>query len=413
MKYPISVRSGSTQVKIYRIKSSRTKSGHLYTVAWHDGGARRTKQIADLTQAKFEAREIADNLQAGRANFSAMRTADIDELTTIRKEAGDFSPIQIIKEWKRARDICGDHIVEAAESWAKREQAQEKRALLKDVVDQFIDAKRKAGKDVHETYVKRGYFPPLVAAFPEAYIDEISTIALSRYLSQWDNPTTRNTNRQKITTMFRWAQRMGYLPHDRKTVPELTDRYDEEVIIEHFKPEEFKKILKLIYNEQPHYLAALVVAGFCGLRRREVHNQDWSDIYLDKSRLYVTSAKKGTPQDRYVPIPEAGVKWLMLCEKKTGKLCSNLALDRIRDIVRSHKIATPSNGFRRAYISYHRAMEVPAATVASWAGNSEKQINRHYRKPRPFEEGEAWFALTPDTVLESDDNKIVEMEAAK
>ena len=97
--FPMKVKSGAVVVKIYRSSTTRTEKGFLYQVAWHDGTARRVKQFADLKKAKAEAKLMAGELQAGRVHHQkAISTADLDELTSIRREAGEHKAIEIIRK---------------------------------------------------------------------------------------------------------------------------------------------------------------------------------------------------------------------------------------------------------------------------------------------------------------------------
>jgi integrase len=54
----------------------------------------------------------------------------------------------------------------------------------------------------------------------------------------------------------------------------------------------YRRLLEHFRKKHPEYLAAVVLAGFCGLRRAEIHTQSWDDILLDRKFVRVTSAKK-------------------------------------------------------------------------------------------------------------------------
>jgi integrase len=154
----------------------------------------------------------------------------------------------------------------------------------------------------------------------------------------------------------------------------------------------------------PQYLAPLVVAGFCGLRRAAVHAQIWEDISTDRKNLRVTQGKRGTPARRMVPLSAAAVAWLAVCAgEHTAEICYDYALDRIRKTAREalnedntpRFPRLPENCFRHAYISHACAGTGDIPRVSLNSGNSPAQINRHYRELVTEADGRAWFAVMP------------------
>jgi hypothetical protein len=74
----------------------------------------------------------------------------------------------------------------------------------------------------------------------------------------------------------------------------------------------------------------------------------------------------------------------------------------IRRFSRRDGNVIPANAFRHSFITYRMAQGLSAGQVAAVAGTSERQIHKHYRRPRPKAEGERWFSLTPENVLRAD-----------
>lgn len=74
----------------------------------------------------------------------------------------------------------------------------------------------------------------------------------------------------------------------------------------------WKTFLELVRASAPDLIAAAAIAGFAGLRRAEIHAQQWEDINLKEKFLRVTKGKRGTPARRLVPLSDAAVEWLML-----------------------------------------------------------------------------------------------------
>jgi hypothetical protein len=107
--------------------------------------------------------------------------------------------------------------------------------------------------------------------------------------------------------------------------------------------------------------------------------------------------KKGTAARRIVPLCDAAIKWLLLCNDRKGPVCENLAIDRIRDIGRAAEFKLPENCFRHSFISHRVAQTGNVAETSLEAGNSPKVIFRHYRELFTKQEGKAWFCIRPST----------------
>lgn len=399
-RFPRVIRNGSVIVKIYRIRHPRT--GLLYSVAWHASGRRRLKQFADLSAAEAEARLKAGQLAAGRIESAATSTAELEMLQEARRIVGDVPLLSALEEWKKARAVAGNEIIRACESWAERNAANAPRVIsTADAVKEFIAAKRSKGVDVKCSYLRS--LPPFEARFASTPLRNLSASMLQVWLdATFKHPVSRNTVRSRIVTLFRWARTQGLLPRDIQTEAERTEFAREEPIdVGLISPERFRALLRLLAEEHSHYLPAAVVAGFCGLRRAEVHRQNWADISLDRRFVRVTYAKKGTPARRLVPLCDAAIEWLIRYRAAAGPICTNLAIDRIRDIARTAGLDLPENGFRNSFISARVALTNDIGKTAIEAGNSTPIIYRHYLELMTSEEAESWFAIRPSDAVDS------------
>lgn len=344
-----------------------------------------------------EARLRAAQLAAGRIEGMEMGRSDRDELQAARSLAGDIPIVAAMQEWRQARELTNGNIIPAAEAWAARSGSTFEPIDAKTAVERFTASKKSSGVDVTASYNK--IFP----AFVEALGDRILHTMSSRELTAWmekryPHPVSRNTARRRLITLWRWARKQGYLQRDAMTEAEQTEAAREEAgvigIINHTT---FAALLRFIRDNHPEYLAALVIAGFCGLRRAEVHHQLWSDINLERKFLRVTKAKRNTPAHRLVAIYPAAIEWLLLCKDRKDRVCANLSLDRVRELGRHAKFDLPDNCFRHSFISHRVAKTGNVAETALEAGNSPDIIFRHYRELFTKEEGAAWFEISPAT----------------
>jgi integrase len=357
---------------------------------------RKLRKFADANEAFREARIKVEQLAHGKVEASEMGAADRDELQAARRivKARNVPLLAAIQEWDRARQLSGDSLIPACESWAARGGHPRKRLKLDEVVDRFLKAKTEAG--VHTAENHGPIFDDIKKEFADFYFDTITTPQLNTWLENRAHPVTRNTFRKHTISLWRWAQKQGFVSKELKTEAEQTDRATEPPnAIGIITPATFRRLLAFIRSEHPEYIAPLALAGFCGLRRNEIHHQKWSDIELDRKFVRVSAAKKGTPSRRLVPLCDTAVKWLRLAYGSPGDVCENLSMDRIRDIGRTAKFVLPENCFRHTFISARVVVTGSVAQTSLEAGNSPQMVHTHYLELMTKEDGEAWFASAP------------------
>lgn len=409
--FPITIRSGSVAVKIYRQTRAAERGREartFYSVSWHVAGVRRLKQFADLAEAKAEAKMKAEALSAGRSEAAtSLAMDDVALISELRRVAGKTPPLAALEEWASAKALCGDNLLVAARAWAASKRAT-KAVTVSEAVGAFLTTKRRAGVemksyDFHLPHVSEGLGTvPLTVVtaatlenwIHERYGDEETEVA---------HPGTFNTARKRIVALWRWARKQGYLPDVAETEAEKLDLMPADAQPIGILPvNDFAKILTLIQSMRPDLLAVTVLAGFAGLRRAELHAQAWADVNLDRGLLRVTAAKRNTVSYRLVHLCPAAVEWLRLCprvEGEDGPLVSPAwGIDRVRALAREATISTPDNAFRHSFISYRCAATGDVAGTAQEAGNSAAVVFKHYRELVAKEDGEAWFDLTPAAV---------------
>jgi hypothetical protein len=72
----------------------------------------------------------------------------------------------------------------------------------------------------------------------------------------------------------------------------------------------------------------------------------------------------------------------------------------------------PENAFRHSFISYRIAVTGNKPQIATEAGNSVSEIDRRYRVPVTKEEGDEWFAITPNAHPEAPVEVLASSEVA-
>lgn len=413
--FPILVRHGSVAVRIYRHKrpAERSRDARVfYIVAWHVGGLRKLKQFADLPSAQAEARLKAEALASGRSEAAvSMAMDDVALLAEIRRLCGNTPPLAAVEEWAQAKTLSGGNILPAVKLWKEKNAPGVEPISVGAAVEQFIKAKDDAGKQGTRTYGAK--LKPLVDALGSQFLNLVTAAQLETYLSKFENGVTRNDLRKRTIALFKWAQRSGYLPRGVETEIEHTDRATEETNrIGIISPTTYRALLEYFRQKHPEHLAALVLAGFCGIRADEIHGkradrskrQTWEDLDLARGIARVTVAKKGTAGYRPVPICPAAVKWLMLCPgERKGNVCEPGAMETLRLLVRDARDKKgkaifpqlPENAFRHSFCSYRLAITGNPQQTAYEAGNSPAMLRKHYAELTDKETAQAWFDSEP------------------
>ena len=295
-------------------------------------------------------------------------------------------------EWLQAHRVAGADIIEACRSYAANRSRGLKRITVSTAIDLFIKAKDDAGKSGNRVYGSK--LKPLRSELGDRSLDLLTVQDWSRFFSRFEDPVTRNDIRKRAVTLCRWAQRQGHLSDEAKPEVEKTERAKERANpIGILTPEEFRSLLDFFRQKHPRHLAALVIAGFCGVRAEEIHGkrgdpgrrQLWKDIHLDRGFLSVTAAKENTPSSLVVHLCNAAVAWLRLCQQDEGPVCQSHAIDRIRDIAATNGMPTTVSGV----LSFSYLLAVPSSEagtleLASLVSVSSSDAQRFLARPDPL-----------------------------
>jgi hypothetical protein len=409
-RFPHEVREQSVVVKVYRQKSKTNASGYAYPVAWVGANGREKTTYADLGEAIDDAKLKASQLAAGMSAANLLTNADANELAQARDMASrhGIPLLSALAEWDKAREFAGPALVTVCEEWSRRKTDTITRIKVSEVIEKFIAAKNALKKRGTRTYESK--LKSVGETFGELYLDSITAKDWSKFLARIEDGVTHNDIRKRIVTLSRWAQRNSYLPSEIKPSIENTERAKEApTTIGILTAAEFKKQLEYFREHHPEHLAALVIAGFTGLRSDEIQGkrddtekrQMWEHVHLKPGKdrspfLSVSFAKENTPSARIVYLCDAAVAWLKICpEPREGPVCEARAMEKVRLIARVAKFPLPENCYRHSWITYKIALTSDKPATATEAGNSVGTIDKHYRVPRPRHEGEAWFAIRP------------------
>jgi len=284
----MTIKAGNASVKVYRMAHATAKTGWTFVLIYRDGGIRKRQKFASSEAAIAEGRLVARKLNSGNIEGASIGKGERDEYHAARRIAlsRNVPLLAAVQEWDRARQLSGDSLIPACESWSARKGEPRKRLKVTDVVNRFLQAKTKVGVQVVKNH---GHiFEDIKTEFGEFYLDTVTTPQLTTWLEKREHPSTRNTFRKHAVALWRWAQRQGFLSKEIKTEAEQVDSAKEsDLEIGIISAATFRGLLENIRSEHQTYIAPIVLAGFCGLRRREIHSQKWSDIELGRRFLKV------------------------------------------------------------------------------------------------------------------------------
>ena len=406
-EWPKSVKRGSVTVKIYRVNHPSNRNGFAYTVTYSGPQGRKQKKFADETAALEEARVIADRLKAGHIEGTELRKGERDEYVAARGLLDDYPLLSALEEWKRAKELCGSDLLIAAQSWAEANGSARKEIAIAQLVKDFLQDKKASGVNTKSGYART--LPRVAKAFEDTLVHTLTAPVLRNWLrtefkqkeAETVHPSSFNSHRRRMVTLWKWARDEGYLPKSTQTEMELVSTMKEQDLeIGILKVHEYAAILRLIHEKHSEYLATVVLAGFAGLRRSELGLQTWKDIDLKRKLLTVTKAKSNTPSKRIVHLPEAALQWLRKCNIDEDLISPAWAMDRARAFIRKAGIPCPENCFRHSFITYRVAATGNVDETSLEAGNSRNMVFKRYREVVAKDDGEAWFNLTPTRVQE-------------
>lgn len=424
---PIEItKEGSTTVPIYattnRIYRTNPVTGERelksehpqFTVIYYEGSRRVKRKFADIKGARKEAELAAIKLSNGEAEILKLKGTDradyvhaMQHLRAWNEHAHlNIAVTDYVAALKRLPE--GTSLKEAVDFYLKRHPVGLPKLTVREVVDELVLVKEKAGKsDVYTRELRRR-----LGHFADAFNVRISLVSgkqvedFIRGLGV--SGRTQNNFRQLINTLFRFAVKRGYLPkdHDEMDAVELADNESGE--IEVFNPVELRKLFNACltpvqergkWRDREAMIPYLAIAAFCGLRAAEIARLDWSEVHLTGAEHFieVKASKAKTASRRTVPIPDCCAEWLAPFVKESGSVCPFERPDKqcFQYLGPAAEIEWKHNGLRHSFISYRLAQIKNVHQVSLEAGNSPQMVFKHYRQLVSETQATEWFGIVP------------------
>jgi integrase len=397
VRFPIVVKRGSSEVKIYR---DRKPEGTYYRVVYYLGSKRHRLNFSDLREATDEAEAKASQLSRGDMDAVQLSGKDRLEYGRAKDAVKDFAlPLDSVAiEYKEARNVLdGISLVEAARFYARHHGKGIQRKSVAVAVDEMIQ--RKTTKGVTKLYLDDLRYR--LGVFKEAFHCDVSAITPDDVAAFLDglklSPRSHNNFLCALRTFFRFAQKHDWLSKEVDLLSRVEKRNGKPTPVEIFTPSELSALLK---NASPQIAPCIALSAFGGLRAEEILRLDWSDIERRSGFIEIAAHKAKTATRRIVPIVDNLSGWLAIAPRKGERVWPHSKayfFEALRNAADDAEIQWKQNALRHSFISYRLAEIQDVNRVALEAGNSPQMIFRHYRELATPQQARTWFAIAPET----------------
>ena len=402
-RFPIVVKRGSSEVKIYR---DRKLEGMYYRVVYYtkttvdgkDVSKRHRLNFSDLDEATNEAEAKASWLS--RLDGDALKFSGRDRHIYARAldAVKEFHvPLDTVaSEYADARKFLdGVPLIDAARFYSRHHGKGIKRKSVALAVDEMIE--RKTTKGVSKLYLDDLRYR--LGVLKETFHCDVSAITPDDVAAFFDglklSPRSHNNFLCTLKTFFRFAQKHDWLSKEVDLLSRVEKRNGKPTPVEVFMPSELGALLK---HASPQVAPCIALAAFAGLRAEEILRLDWSDVERRPGFIEVAAHKAKTATRRIVPIADSLSRWLAMAPRNGEPVWPHSKawyFEALRNAAASAGITWKQNALRHSFISYRLAEIQDVNRVALEAGNSPQMIFRHYRELATPEQAKTWFAIAP------------------
>lgn len=279
---------------------------------------------------------------------------------------------------------------------------------VKALVDEFIAAKRAAGRRSEYTRIQASILGMFEKAFPHRHAHEIGAPEIETWLRDRGSLRTRRNYQFDVRNLFNFALKRGYVASN--PVNQLEEIILDEKPVEILTVEQAGRLLEAAELAGGTMTPFVAVGLFAGLRTREIAVLDWKDIDLAEKTITVHAVKTKTRARRIVEIADNLAAWLRPYALAGGPIAPDHYRPKFEDTRRAAGIDPwPRNAMRHSAASYHLgAHRNESLTQAMLGHESGKMLIQHYRElVRPKDAARYW-QIMPAT---AEPGKIVALSA--
>lgn len=393
----------------------KPRSNGFFAITWREAKKGRSTTAVTLEGARKIAKAKVREL-AGKAGSRMVSVLEAEAVDGLKEVIGARSLPAMVEQLKDLVTRVGgfQHVVRACEGYIKAGHGRLDRAPAGEAVGRFLKLHAKSAGMYRRGLQKE--LNAFVAAHGSVCVADIDAEMLRAWIGRVNEdgsePGWRYFNNRLATwkTFLNRCREWNMLVRDEDHAGEIVKPMKKvDSVPEIWSVDQAREILRLVMAELNESLTYLVTGCWMGLRPFEMQRVkpgmwDWTQGYLDVG----AEVAMKTMQQRFVPIP-ANVREL-LYERLTQERAfwgSRQGRRPAKHIVRSDDqvflsrllrekgliTEWPQDVMRHSYISYRLAQGHGRGQVAEWAGNSESEIRKSYRRPLRKEYGDRWFEI--------------------
>lgn len=350
---------------------------YLVTVPKRDGGRRRR-----FFRDKREAQTYLELCLVEQRNYGI---AAFSLSESLRVEA--FECAERLAE-------AGANLRDATKFYLDHIRAVNRSCSVEATVEELI--RNKTDDGLSNRY--RGDLRVRLNRFAADFAEEPIAALTTRRIDDWlrgipVGGVTRNCYRRRLSTLFNFARRRGYIERNPVAHVERSRENPEPVGI--LTIEELERLLASASADMIPYW---VIGAFAGLRTAELQRLTWDEINLEGAFIEVKAAKSKTAARRLVTIQENLRAWLSMVGQDSGRVCPPNLHVRAQQDRASARLDRPwpNNALRHSYASYYLAALGDAAKLALEMGNSPRMIFAHYRALVRPADAQRYWSIGPE-----------------
>jgi integrase len=233
---------------------------------------------------------------------------------------------------------------------------------------------------------------------------EVTPEQIRRFLESSTSPTQARNRYRALSVLFKFArERRAIVIDPLAEVKRPRVQVSAPGIL---TVQEFTQLLQTAQGGFSELIPYLTIAGFAGLRRREMIAKypeeavlQWSDVMFDKRLILVRPEVAKTSRRRFPQIEDALAHWIDDSLRKTeGAVIPHgegWFKERFAKLCAAAKVAPTHNALRHSFASYFlaRTGEQGVGRCAVILGNSESVARSHYIESLMPGDGDAWFGI--------------------
>lgn len=358
-------------MKIRKVKINKTSDRYCVEFGYVKG-RRRRKYYRTLTEARAAIRDHKEDRDA-----CGQVWGQLSPETRIKV-------VMILQEIERANAT----LAEVWEFW-KVNRAMRQGRMLGDVIREFLTAKAASGVSDRYAYELSNFLSQFKLDRESLDIVDVTPALIEDWLAQRnDSPATRQTGINRLSSLFAFCERRGYLkenPARRVERVRMTESDPQILTVDQCAA------LVEAARDDSEMLTYLGLALFCGIRPDESKRLTRAEIDLERGRVFLAASKAKVRNRRIIELTAPAKR----CIAAGGEVPTLNFRRRFASLRERAKIDKwPHDVLRKTAAShFYNLYGITKATEQ--LGHSAGVMLRIYRELVTEEQTAAWLAISP------------------